>query len=48
MAHHWRLLGPMAEDGSLLDLHFRRVIGWTASQPHEALSGDPGMEDGHP
>jgi transposase InsO family protein len=31
----------------ILDLHSRRVIGWAASQPHEARSGDPGTENGH-
>ena len=31
----------------ILDLHSRRVIGWAASQPHEARPGDPGTENGH-
>jgi len=31
MAHHWQLLGPMADKVSLLDLHSRRVIGRAGS-----------------
>ena len=31
MAHHRQLLGPMADNGALLDLHSRRIIGWAVS-----------------
>jgi len=31
MANNSALLGPIADNGSLLDLHSRRVIGWAVS-----------------
>ena len=41
------VLGPMADNGSLLDLHSRRVIGWAVSNRMKRDLGDPSVEDGH-